>query len=36
LEGAGPAGFPAADRTLIRSIRLGFLGAWPFRCEDPR
>jgi hypothetical protein len=20
----------------VRSIRLGFLGAWPFRCEDPR
>ena len=27
--------FPAADRTLIRSMRLGFLGPWPFRCENP-
>jgi hypothetical protein len=22
--------------TSVRSIRLGFLGRWPFRCEDPR
>jgi DNA-binding transcriptional ArsR family regulator len=29
------AAFPATDRTLIRSMRLGFLGPWPFRCENP-
>src|ERR1700683_2882228 len=28
LLGSGPA-------TSVRSIRLGFLGPWPFRCEDP-
>jgi hypothetical protein len=22
-------------RRLVQSIRLGFLGAWPFRCESP-
>ena len=21
---------------VVRPIRLGFLGPWPFRCEDPR
>jgi hypothetical protein len=28
LLGSGPA-------ISVRSIRLGFLGPWPFRCEDP-
>jgi hypothetical protein len=29
LRGGGPA-------NLVQAIRLGFLGPWPFRCEDPR
>jgi hypothetical protein len=25
----------AVGPALVRSIRLDFLGAWPFRCENP-
>jgi hypothetical protein len=35
LDGVGLAPSRRRSATLVRSIRLGFRGSWPFRCEDP-
>ena len=36
LDGLGLALLGDEAATLARSIRLGFLGSWRFRCEDAR